>query len=96
MILPTLGTAGLFDFYLPNLPMVDISTKSRHSNEDMSADMDKETVKEYVDEHFTGSYEIGEIEDHGTYYMTEISGSDGSVKDILVIDKQTNKIKSLK
>jgi hypothetical protein len=97
-LLPTLGIAGFFspkyypNFHIPNPPR---PTESHQRNEGMSVDMAEETVKQYMEERSTSSYKIGEIEDRGAYYMTEIFGSDGNVKEVLVIDKKTNKIESL-
>jgi len=96
LLLPTLGTAGGFS-WTGNLPNLNFPHESRPTeSEGMSADLAKDIASQYMEERFTNSYEIGEIEDRGTYYAAEILGSDSNVKEVLVIDKQTQKIQSLK
>ena len=96
LLLPSLGTAGGFS-WTGNLPRLNVLHASRPTeSEDMSVDLAKELANKYVEERFTNSDKIGEIEDRGTHYSAEILGSDSNVKEVVVIDKQTQKIQPLK
>ena len=77
-------------------PKIQKPAERQQANEDKSVDMAKKAVEQYMQERSEGTYKIGEIEDRGNSYRAEIFESDGNVKEILVIDKQTNKIQSLK
>ena len=56
----------------------------------------RKAIKQYMQERSEGKYKIGEIKDRGTHYLAEVFGSEGKVKEILIVDKQTNKVQSLK
>jgi hypothetical protein len=103
-LLPAVGTAG---FSLPSLPSFGYIPyihwapysdydKSDETNQVLSPDMAEGLAREYMDDRSSGSYNVGEIEDRGAYYLTEISGPDGKIKDILVIYKQDKDVKSLR
>lgn len=107
LLLPSLSTAGSLSFgsfspfnYYPSFsmptPKIQKPAERQQANEDKSVDMAKKAVEQYMQERSEGTYKIGEIEDRGNSYRAEIFESDGNVKEILVIDKQTNKIQSLK
>lgn len=107
LLLPSLGTAGslsfsfnpfdggYFNFGAP-APEMQKPAERQQVNEVKSVDMAKKAVEQYMEERSGGTYKIGAIEDRGTHYLTEIFGSGDKVDEILVIDKQTNKVRSLK
>lgn len=100
--LPAIGIAGFSFpgiFHSPSGPTLfslPIQSEGHKTNEDLSTVIAEKLVKQYMEDHSTGSYKIGEIEDRGTYYRTEISVTGNKEKTILVIDKQTEKVIVLK
>jgi hypothetical protein len=103
LLLPSLSTAGSLSFgsfspfsYYPNFYIPDTKVQKSVDEEDKRLGEARKTIKQYMQERSEGKYKIGEIEDRGTHYLTEIFGSGDKVKEVLIVDKQTNKIQSLK
>jgi hypothetical protein len=104
LFLPSVSTAWSFSFgsfspfkYYPSINMP--TPKNQNSDERPQINEEnlaKKAIKQYIEERYEGIYKIGEIEDRGTHYLAEVFGSGGKVKEILVVDKQTAKIQSLK
>ena len=65
-----------------------------------SGHMDQATAEgmfhQYMQDHSSGPYEMGEIRDEGSHYMTDIFGSDGGMRESLRIDKRTGNIRSIR
>lgn len=98
LLLPSISTAGSLSFgnFISFFGYETSFGIPPSFNEDNSVDMAKKAVKQYMQERSEGTYKIGKIEDRGTHYLAEVSGSSDKVKEILVIDKKTYKIQPLK
>ena len=103
LLLPSLSTAGSLSFgsfspfrYSSNFWIPHFKIQKSVDEEDKRPGEARKAIKQYMQERSEGAYKIGEIEDRGTHYLTEIFGSSGKVEEILVVDKETNKIQSLK
>lgn len=64
-----------------------------------SMGMDQQTADAMVERHMENqnidSWSFGSQSDHGSYYMTDILGSNGEVIDRLTIDKRSGNLRSL-
>ena len=104
LLLPSVSTAWSISFgslnpfnnYYPNIWVPDPKVQKSVDEEDKRLSEARKAIKQYLQERYEGKYKIGEIEDRDTHYLAEIFGSGGKVKEVLVVDKQTNKIQSLK
>jgi hypothetical protein len=62
----------------------------------MDQAMAERLAYQYMENHSSGFYEMGEIRDEGSYYMTEIVRPESSAKERLRIDKRTGNIRSIR
>ena len=62
----------------------------------MDQAMAERMIHQYMQNHSPGSYEMGEIKDEGSYYMTDIVRPKTGARERLRIDKRTGNIRQIR
>jgi hypothetical protein len=90
------GGMGYGGQYERQAPYSDYNGQQpRYNRDTMNRNTAQGLARNYMMGRYGGTYRMGELKNHDTYYTTEIRGPRGNLAERLLIDKQTGNIHSL-